>query len=778
MRVKRCDFSAVITILYRYFGSDYGMDQVELMFQLFANFINSDNATDFAFDNGSVCRWINGQARISPRISGYYGSKEHQDELAYDIQNNVIPKLTDSAMCIREIYDLLVNDVTVSEQKKMELGAARPIDSVKEQSNFMSHVLCFSMEREFVKRDAKTKTLPAGSALSPNVDGYLLDGFAPRPCKWFCGRENEITAVHELLKQYVHIFVEGIPGIGKSELAKGYVAAYGKEYTNILYFLYSGDLQQMVTEMDFSDDRPEESDAERFKRHNRFLRSLREDTLIVIDNFNTVASGDPFLGVILKYKCRILFTTRSRFDSYRTYELAELSDIDSLLALAENFYSDSEKHRAVLKQIIEAVHRHTLAVEMAARLLESGIMMPEALLQKMKEQKAAIDTSDKIGVVKDGISRKATYYDHLHLLFSLYQLSEPMQSMMRNLSFIPLSGVIPRLFAKWLNMSDLNLVNDLIELGFIRQMESRKIGLHPMIQEITTSDLKPSIANCGDMINSLQTVCLRHGEDVTYYKLLFQTIENIISLSVKDDRAQYLRFLEDAFPYMEKYQYRSGMEAVLDEMTGLLSLDGEPSDKALLYDYQACVEDTFQNNPQKAIKLEKDALALCADVTADNAHLAANLHANIGYLYHRTKQIAFAKEHMEEGIRLLEQYNLLYMNDSVIQINNYASLISELGESEKALSALQKCAKMVSVYNSARSGDYAALCWSMGTVCLQMGNVQQATENFKASFAVYEVLLADEPEHLEEKYQEVQKLYVSAGAYLGQQFRKKLSTDE
>ena len=59
-----------------------------------------------------------------------------------------------------------------------------------------------------------------------------------------------------------------------------------------------------------------------------------------------------------------------------------------------------------------------------------------------------------------------------------------------------------------------------------------------------------------------------------------------------------------------------------------------------------------------------------------------------------------------------------------------------------------------------------------------MGNVQQATADFKAAFATYELLLADEPEQLEGKYQEVQKLYVSAGIYLGQQFRKKLSTDE
>lgn len=234
--MERCDFSSAMTILYRYFGSDYGTDQVELMYQLFTSFVADDAAADFTFDNGSVCRWINGQARISPRISGYYVAGKHQNELAEDIRNNVIPKLTDSAMCVQEISDLLINDVTISAQKKKEMGASHPPEAEKEQAYFLSLVLCFCMAREFIRRDAKTKLLQTSGTLSPNIDGYLLDGFAPRPCRWFCGRESEIATVHELLKQHGHIFVEGIPGIGKSELAKGYVAAFRREYTNILYF--------------------------------------------------------------------------------------------------------------------------------------------------------------------------------------------------------------------------------------------------------------------------------------------------------------------------------------------------------------------------------------------------------------------------------------------------------------------------------------------------------------------------------------------------------------
>ena len=36
-----------------------------------------------------------------------------------------------------------------------------------------------------------------------------------------------------------------------------------------------------------------------------------------------------------------------------------------------------------------------------------------------------------------------------------------------------------------------------------------------------------------------------------------------------------------------------------------------------------------------------------------------------------------AREHMEESLFLLEQYNLLYTNDSIPQITNYAMLLTE-----------------------------------------------------------------------------------------------------
>ncbi len=112
-------------------------------------------------------------------------------------------------------------------------------------------------------------------------------------------------------------------------------------------------------------------------------------------------------------------------------------------------------------QIIETAHSHTLAVELAARLLETGMLEPEALLTKLQAEKASFNTSDTVSIHKDGHSTKANYYRHIHTLFSLYQLTTAEQEVMRCLCFTPPTGISSRLLAKWLRQDSLNTINDL-----------------------------------------------------------------------------------------------------------------------------------------------------------------------------------------------------------------------------------------------------------------------------------------------------------------------------
>ena len=55
-------------------------------------------------------------------------------------------------------------------------------------------------------------------------------------------------------------------------------------------------------------------------------------------------------------------------------------------------------------------------------------------------------------------------------------------------------------------------------------------------------ETKPSVQTCHTLLESLQQICLRHGEEVSYYKQLFQTIEFVINQIENDDMPVYLRW--------------------------------------------------------------------------------------------------------------------------------------------------------------------------------------------------------------------------------------------
>lgn len=127
---------------------------------------------DFSMDNGLVCRWMTGQAKISPKIASYYAKPSNQKKLAATIQRNLLPLMADCNMVVQDIYTLFMQDDTISDTKKQEV---------------------------------------------------------PKPCRHFLGREEELEELHTMFEQNRHIFLYGIAGIGKSEFAKAYAKKYKKQ---------------------------------------------------------------------------------------------------------------------------------------------------------------------------------------------------------------------------------------------------------------------------------------------------------------------------------------------------------------------------------------------------------------------------------------------------------------------------------------------------------------------------------------------------------------------
>ena len=86
---------------------------------------------------------------------------------------------------------------------------------------------------------------------------------------------------------------------------------------------------------------------------------------------------------------------------------------------------------------------------------------------------------------------------HLQKLMSLSKLTDNQINVLRNLCLMPLSGVPKDTFRKWLELDNLNTVNELIRYGIISEGNTNKfISLHQMIMEVSLVETMPSVSLC------------------------------------------------------------------------------------------------------------------------------------------------------------------------------------------------------------------------------------------------------------------------------------------
>ena len=129
-------------------------------------------------------------------------------------------------------------------------------------------------------------------------------------------------------------------------------------------------------------------------------------------------------------------------------------------------------------------------------------------------------------------------------------------------------------------------------------------------------------------------------------------------------------------------------------------------------------------------------------------------------------RIPLCQKHKEAAITLLRQYDLLACHDSIPQVVNYALLLSEMGQQDKAITVLEKVGKVVQEHNSAVCMDNAAIHEAMGNTYLMTGNMEQAAIQHRKCLTIYAELFPDQPDMLSAKQADLRLLYEQVGAYI------------
>ena len=348
--------------------------------------------------------------------------------------------------------------------------------------------------------------------LGKPLDGDTSDGIPEllstpnvMPKTVFCGRDDVLKAVDERFQVGERVlFLQGVGGIGKTQIAKQYAKQYRKNYDTVVYATYKGSIREMVlAETPFSfapemirymlSDGSQESDEAFFARKLAQIKKYSDKrTLIILDNFDVERDED--LPQMMEGKYHLLITTRCDYSRY--YPTIKIEPIDSLDALKDIFMKnydgfDVEWEDPSLVELIELVNRHTYTIELLAQHMERSGQTADEMIAALKEQGIR-----SLGETIENADQTAqAAYENLLKMFEIFTLSEDEQRVLMYLSLMPLDGVHERDFRTWAGLTSASLIRNLERRSWIIR-NTEGIALHPIIREVVRYKLPATEDNC------------------------------------------------------------------------------------------------------------------------------------------------------------------------------------------------------------------------------------------------------------------------------------------
>ena len=751
---NRITFSNVIGVLLENKKKTYAQYRMieDIFFDCLSN-MDLFEKDDFE-KNVTYSRWCTGDRPIPKEILSFYDNAGF-DGIQNNIQDDVIPNLINVPATRELLLELVADSVNVIGTKKAD-EFARITDDAE---------LITALIRYAILNDHDSKH----TLLSPDLSDILLSNRLPSANCYFIGRKEELKAVAKALQDHNPVFITGTAGMGKSELVKTYAKKNEKKYTNIIHLFYGGDLKKCVAHMEFSDDTADMSEEMLFDKHMRILKKLHSDSLIIIDNFNVLPKEDAFFKEFIKLNCKILVTSRCNISQYETIKISEMDADTELIELFYKHCPSAKSSQDVVKEIIQTVGCHTLTVCLSALSLTASGMEPEELLAELKTCGLNITSGEDVELYKDDDFTDGLMIEHLSKLLQLGKLSNQQLDILRNLSLLPVSGVIKNSFKNWMKLDNLTDVNHLIKYGFINEdTDNKKISLHPLLQEVIAIETMPTVTACSTLLDNLHLICLAHGLELRRPENVIASLISVTERIIVDDGAYFLLFLQDVFPYLDKYLVSDYLPKLTERISYVMEeykLES-PCDKALLLDYKAecfLLKKDYGNavkKREKAINIMEKLHTKDADMRTTN--LLSNLYNNLSNTYLLMKQGNEAAKALRTAFNIRIEYahlGLTESHDSLQQMMNLINMLLLAKDVDNAKIVLEQYETLVLEHLSDTSLDYGICKLSQGIIDMMERKPEAAEINLLGAESIIGNAVGTDNDYMRTTYRYLNNLY-------------------
>lgn len=419
--------------------------------------------------------WINGKRTLPEAYADILLQDGSYTKMYECISNNVLPYLINIEDTVDSIVLLLQADNSISTEKLNEFFLF-----LTDPAHFFADVLFYTITQKLnkplnINKSYKHINL---AMLSSNAD-------LPKCRTKIVGRKRECKIIYNTLKHFSIIFLYGTAGIGKSELAKYYIRTYRHKFDNVIYIPFTATIKESIANIHFIDDDKDASSEEKFRNHLRHLHSYNENTIVLLDNFNTAPENDADFYTLANCKFQLIITTRNRPIDYPALPVKELQLKECIDLFKQHGPTDLSREQIIT--ILEKIYNHTLLIVMISKTLKYTELSYKDLLSSLCASIINTPTTTPIPMTKDDKTLTIIYKQYILSLIKLSNISSNELDLLCSLALLPIDGVSSKSLISYAENNTYNDINKLTHLGYINCDDSseRIVTIHPLIGEIT-----------------------------------------------------------------------------------------------------------------------------------------------------------------------------------------------------------------------------------------------------------------------------------------------------
>ena len=592
--------------------------------------------------------------------------------------------------------------------------------------------------------------------ITQQFSGKALTSLPPKN-ENFIGRKKDLEALEKTLaNDSVTFIVNGIGGVGKSELANEYFHRNKHKYKNLAFIEIpkeSSNIEALFftkfkETLFLGNDATLESIVKR-------LQGLPSKNLLLLDNLERKEDFEKIKALNVSFD--LLITTRiSNIDAKNQLNLETLTPEDA----KELFLSLYDKDKNI-DDILQYLDNHPLFINLIAKSLHQGYITLEDLRKAIQNHSIAkIDATDD-----------KTFKEHLQDTFDRQFAKESdneLKTLLQYLSIFPSIEIEFSIFEKSLALDKLRVkLQRLVDRGWlIKKEESYK--LHQIIKTF------------------LQTEYPIAYEDVTFiFKNIATFIDPEDSTLIASKLSAYIPIIE---LFLEAYSEKrdATMCCLLDSLTYLYYNFGRYTvglnhqkkafniRKILFGDFSEEIAKSYNllgmlygdmGKSSEALKCQNKAIELREEILGKNHPDVAHNYNNISLVYHALGKLSLALQYQHKAIKIREECLGERDPNVAISYNNISIVYQDMGKLTEAFQYQEKAMILRESILGINHPSVANSYHNMASIYLSMKKLSKALYYQQKTIEIEEALLSENDPDIAISYNNMAHIYQQLKEY-------------